>query len=151
MLYDFEDQVRNQQLTNALKLIGELTNQRARILESLHRHLTMLSSTQFGILAVFGTGESSSRWFQWAMVLGAMSLFLCLLSGIYCIWQYYKVLDRSVKIQAENYRKREMIRPEHVRFPIFYEFAARFCPAIFCIGILFLLCAVLLRLDFFQS
>lgn len=149
MFDDIDDQLKNQRLTNALKSIGELTNQRARTLESLHRHVTMLSSTLLGILAVFGTGESASQWFSWAIALGAMSLFLCLLSGIYCIWQYYKVLDRLVRIQTENYRKRGMVRPERVQFPKFYEFVATFCPAIFCIGILFLLCAVLLRLNFF--
>ena len=151
MLEDFENQIKEKQLSNALKPIGELTNQRARTLESLHRHVTMLSSTLLGILAVFGAGESTSRWFRWALALGAMSLFLCLLSGIYCIWQYYKVLDGLVKLQSENYRKRGMVRPEQARFPRFYESVAGFCPAIFCIGILFLLCAVLLRLDFFQS
>ena len=150
MIEDFEYLKKEQQQSNALRTIGELINRRARTLESLHRHVTMLSATLLGILAAFGTEGSGSRLFPWVIALGAMSLFLCLLSGIYCIWQYYKVLDRAAKLQAENYLKRGSVRPEPTEFPKLFGFVATFCPAVFCFGIQFLLCAVLSRLDFFQ-
>lgn len=124
-------------LLNAVKLIKELSNQRARSEESLHRHLTMLSATLLGILAVFGTEESESPLFRWVIFLGALSLFLCLLSGIYCIWQYCRVLDRAVKIQAANYCEYGKVLTESVKFPKLHEYVAGFCPAIFCIGLLF--------------
>nr|DAO18631.1 MAG TPA: hypothetical protein [Caudoviricetes sp.] len=143
-----EEEIMANEFEKSLKIITELTNRRAQTLESLHRHLTMLSSTLLGILAVFGVGASASPLFRWAIVLGATSLFLCLLSGIYCMWQYYRVLDRLVKIQAEQYRKTGKCRTESAVFPKLYGFAATFCPAIFCIGVLFLLCGVVLRLKF---
>lgn len=148
MFDEIGNEVRAQEFEKSLKTITELINRRAQILESLHRHLTMLSSTLLGILAVFGGGGSASPLFRWAILPGATALFLCLLSGIYCMWQYYRVLDRSVKIQAENFRNYGAVRTELVKFPKLYEAAAIFCPAIFCFGILFLLGAVMLRLNF---
>lgn len=149
--YDYLfDDVREQNLLNASRLMTELINKRAQTIESLHRHLTTLSATLLGILAVFGVGASESRLFRWVMFLGALSLFLCLLSGIYCMWQYYRVLDKLVRLQSENYRKHGKVLTEFAKFPKPYEFAARFCPAIFCIGLLFLLSGVFLRLNFFH-
>ena len=129
----------------------ELINRRAQILESLHRHLTMLSSTLLGILAVFGGAASERLMIRWLTGLGALSLFLSLLSGIYCIWQYYRIHDRSVKLQVRRYLEEGAIGVELVRFPKLYETAAIFCPAIFCVGVLFLLAGVILRLSLFQS
>lgn len=140
-----ENEFMEPQRINSLKTISDLINKRARALESLHRHVTMLSSTLLGILAVFGGGESECPWFRWAMSLGALSLFLCLLCGIYCLWQYYKILDKAVRIQLENFRRDGKSRPELVEFPKLYGILATVCPASFCIGLLFLLGAVWLR------
>lgn len=144
------DGIKEQNLLNAARLIKELSDKRVQSLESLHRHLTTLSATLLGILAVFGLGASESPLFRWAMFLGALSLFLCLLSGIYCMWQYYRVLCKLLNIQSENYRKYGKVLDVEVKFPKPYEFAATFCPAIFCIGLLFLLSGVFLRLNFFH-
>lgn len=143
-----DENFKEQLAANSRKIIFDLINQRVRSLESLHRHLTMLSATLLGILAVFGTGVSESRLFAWAIVLGSIALFLSLLSGTYCLWQYYKALDKAVKVQTGNYLQYGHTRIEFVQFPKIYGFAATFCPAIFCIGVLFLLGAVLLRFYF---
>ena len=148
MINEIEEELRAQEFEDAVKTMTELINRRAQTLESLHRHLTMLSATLLGILAVFGAGGSGSPLFRWAIFLGATSLFLCLLSGIYCMWRYYIVLDRGVKIQAENFQKHGKVRTELVKFPRHFGAVAIFCPAIFCIGVLFLFCGVMSRLDF---
>lgn len=135
---------------SSVKLVTELINRRAQTLESLHRHLTTLSSTLLGILAVFGGSGSRSPLSHWGIFLGATSLFLCLLSGIYCMWQYYRILDKSTKIQAKNLQEFGSVRFESVAFPKPYGIAAIFCPAIFCLGVLFLLGAVVSRLELFQ-
>lgn len=143
-----DENFKEQLAANSRKIIFDLINQRVRSLESLHRHLTMLSATLLGILAVFGTGVSESLLFAWAIVLGSIALFLSLLSGTYCLWQYYKALDKAVKVQTGNYLQYGHTRIEFVQFSKIYGFAATFCPAIFCIGVLFLLGAVLLRFYF---
>lgn len=145
-----DENYKEQHAANSRKIIFDLINQRVRSLESLHRHLTMLSATLLGILAVFGTGVSESRLFAWAIVLGSIALFLSLLSGTYCLWQYYKALDKAVKVQTGNYLQYGHTRIEFVQFSKIYGFAATFCPAIFCIGVLFLLGAVLLRFYFYS-
>lgn len=139
-----DENFKEQHAANSRKIIFDLINQRVRSLESLHRHLTMLSATLLGILAVFGTGVSESRLFAWAIVLGSIALFLSLLSGTYCLWQYYKALDKAVKVQTGNYLQYGHTRIEFVQFSKIYGFAATFCPAIFLHrGSLFIGCSII--------
>lgn len=145
MKFDDYDSIKELELQNVLKVIGDLVNRKVQTLQSLHRHLTMLSSTLLGILAVFGRKELSTPLFHCLITFGATALFLCLLSGIYCLWQYYKLLDKAGKMQAENYRQRGKVRAEFVEHPKIFEHIAKFCPISFCVGVLFLLVAILLR------
>ena len=119
----------------------ELINQRTSLnteLSGLLRHYTGISSTLLALLTVFGDIGSYSLPCKILILASMTSLLSSVLSGVWCCMAIYLTREKAMGRVLSQLKSKVRNAQGFVSPPFGFSFFVRFCPAMLCLGVLFL-------------
>ena len=119
----------------------DLMNHRTALnteLSCLLRHYTGISSTLLVLLTVFGDIVSYSLPCKILILASMTSLLSSVLSGVWCCMAIYLTREKAMGRVLSQLKSKARNAQGCVSPPFGFSFFVRFCPAMLCLGVLFL-------------